>query len=576
MSDETNKRIGDYEILGVLGSGGMGRVFKVRNTISDRVEAMKILLPDLAGQQEVADRFLREIKLLAALNHPNIASLRTALTVNNQLVMIMEYVEGTTLAACVERGPIPVPDALNYIDQALAGLSYAHAQGVVHRDMKPSNMMLTPQGVVKVMDFGIARSGTDRSLTSTGTTLGSLYYMSPEQIRGEKTDARSDLYSVGVSLYEMVSGQCPFQADSDFSIMAAHLQKAPKPPIDLQASLPPALNEIILMAMAKEPERRFQSANAFRKALSNVTGVAVPAVQHEVMPVAPQVSSSASDPTVGAVRVAAPTAALNLSDPSNAPTATNTPSPLKVAAPQTPPPPMPPTAPSHRGLYMAIGAVIALIAIVAAAMYIPRRASTHAVSAVGSPAAGTGTGASSANSAPASTPATGQADTAGATGATPAPTTTTPSDTTPSAPTLANSASFASGGGGGGAHSAGHGKGQASAQLDAQQNAAQQQEAAAAAAAAAEAAKELEELEKQEDQLSSRSGAVNSSLDTLRHQQESQGYGLRGDIASLQQSMNSHLQKAQSAIQNQDVRNAKRYLDQAENEMSSLERFLGR
>src|SRR5262245_43005112 len=159
MSEETGKRIGDYQILNELGSGGMGRVYRVRNVISDRVEAMKVLLPDLAGRQELAARFLREIKLLASLNHPNIAQLRTALEVDNQLVMIMEYVEGTTLAARLEKGPIPTSDALNYIDQALEALSYAHKQGIIHRDIKLSNMMLTPQGVVKLMDFGIARSG---------------------------------------------------------------------------------------------------------------------------------------------------------------------------------------------------------------------------------------------------------------------------------------------------------------------------------------------------------------------------------------------------------------------------------
>src|SRR5271155_2823486 len=126
------QKLGDYEILGILGAGGMGKVYKVRNAISDRVEAMKILLPDLAGQKELADRFLREIKLLASLNHPNIASLRTALTIGNQLVMIMEFVEGTTLAVRVEQGPVPPADAVDYIDQVLVALSYAHRQQIIH------------------------------------------------------------------------------------------------------------------------------------------------------------------------------------------------------------------------------------------------------------------------------------------------------------------------------------------------------------------------------------------------------------------------------------------------------------
>src|ERR1044071_2635442 len=130
MSDDTTRRIGDYEVLGELGSGGMGRVYKVRNVISERIEAMKVLLPDLAGRQELAARFQREIKVLASLNHPNIAQLRTALVVDNQLLMIMEYVEGMNLADRLERGPIPVPEAVSYIDQVLNALSYAHQQHI--------------------------------------------------------------------------------------------------------------------------------------------------------------------------------------------------------------------------------------------------------------------------------------------------------------------------------------------------------------------------------------------------------------------------------------------------------------
>jgi serine/threonine protein kinase len=240
MPEETGKRIGDYQILNELGSGGMGRVYKVRNVLSDRIEAMKILLPNLAGREDIAARFLREIKLMANLNHPNIAALRTAFTGDNQLVMIMEYVEGTDLAARLEHGPIAPADAVNYIQQVLSALSYAHQQHIIHRDIKPSNMMLTPQGVVKLMDFGIARAGEERSITMTGTTLGSLGYMSPEQVKGEPTDARSDLYSVGVSLYEMVTGQRPFQASSDYSIMAAHVKETPKPPVELHPGLPAA------------------------------------------------------------------------------------------------------------------------------------------------------------------------------------------------------------------------------------------------------------------------------------------------------------------------------------------------
>src|SRR5580700_9686069 len=138
------QRLGDYEIVGILGAGGMGKVYKVRNVISDRIEAMKVLLPDLANAPDLADRFLREIKVQASLVHPNIASLHTALRLENQLVMLMELVEGVTLEQKLKDGPLPVAQAVDYIMQALSALDYAHAHGVIHRDIKPANMMLTP------------------------------------------------------------------------------------------------------------------------------------------------------------------------------------------------------------------------------------------------------------------------------------------------------------------------------------------------------------------------------------------------------------------------------------------------
>jgi serine/threonine protein kinase len=345
MSDETEfNRKGDYEILGVLGSGGMGKVYKVRNVLSDRIEAMKVLLPNLADQQELADRFLREIKVLASLNHPNIAVLRTALMIDNELVMIMEYVEGTTLAARLELETISWRDALNYIDQVLAALSYAHKQNVIHRDIKPANMMLTPSGAIKLMDFGIARSGNDPGLTVTGTTVGSLAYMSPEQVNCEPIDARSDLYSVGVSLYEMVTGQRPFKGDSNFSIMQAQLQQTPRPPIEVKADLPESLNRIILMAMSKEPSRRFQSADAFRNALKNVA--ASLGTKGATVPLA-------APPLPGPVSPAAGTLAVQM-------------------------PPQQKIAGGHRGLYITLGAVIVFVVLVAAGFSAPRWFKTHA------------------------------------------------------------------------------------------------------------------------------------------------------------------------------------------------------
>jgi serine/threonine-protein kinase len=590
MSEETTKRIGDYEILGVLGSGGMGQVFKVRNVISDRIEAMKILLPDLAGRQDLADRFLREIKVLAGLNHPNIAALRTALTLNNQLVMVMEYVEGTTLAERLERNSISAADAVNYADQVLGALSYAHRQKVIHRDIKPANMMLTPEGVVKLMDFGIARSGTDRGLTMTGTTMGSLYYMSPEQVKGQATDARSDLYSLGVSLYEMVTGERPFRADSDYSLMAAHLQQPPKPPIELRSDLPAALNEIILMAIAKEPALRFQSADAFRNALNNVKG-ALPTT----IPAGPAARTSPASATAllqnatpGASIHEAPTAALEAPPAQPQPV----PSVLELSAQHK----------SHRGLYMSLGALIVLAVLVVAGIYLPRRAKTSA----NEQANATQQGKPSTPPPDSSNPPGGdttKAQTTDSTGSsTQNPNTANPSQTNSTPPVSGDAQPSgpqgdAANGAGNSGTSAGTNQADQTQQTpppqgeklekkttphkrpkvtpatgQGQQDVASGQDLQTPPASSAQ----LEALEQQADQLSSQASSVNDSLDSLRRQQSSQGLSLRGDIASAQELLKTHMAKAQAALQNRDAAGAKKYLDLAEGDVARIDKFLGR
>ena len=280
MELEIGATVGDYRVIGVVGSGGTGKVYKVQNVITERFEAMKVLLPDLANEPKLAERFMREIRVHSGLEHPNIASFRTALRVGNQLLLVMELVEGITLLDKLEAGPLVPATAIDYTTQVLSALECAHSHGVIHRDVKLSNMMLTPAGVVKLLDFGIAKGITDQGLTLNDTTLGSPYYIAPEQIQGAATvDERADLYSVGISLYEMVTGKKPFDGPDRFSIMFAHVKEMPVPPLEVNRQLPKALSDLILKAVAKSPDGRFQTAAAFHEALSDVAGAMPPTAQ---------------------------------------------------------------------------------------------------------------------------------------------------------------------------------------------------------------------------------------------------------------------------------------------------------
>ncbi|MFB3776372.1 MAG: serine/threonine-protein kinase [Bryobacteraceae bacterium] len=532
MNSNIGDRIGDYEIVSILGAGGMGRVYKVRNVISDRVEAMKVLLPDLANVPELADRFVREIKVLATLDHPGIAALRTAQRIDNQLVMIMELVEGTTLEDRLKTGPLPAAEALNYISQVLSALSYAHARGVIHRDIKPANMMVTEGGVVKLMDFGIAKAAGDRKLTMTGTTMGSLYYMSPEQIKGGELDARSDLYSLGVSMYELVTGARPFHGDSDFSIMSAHLEKEPVPPVEVDPKLPAELNEIILMAIAKDPAKRFQSADAFGAAVRSVAGLPPAAV------VAPAPSP------VSAVRPAAPM-----------PTRPPMPAPAQAAPPPSAVAP-PPSRSSHRGLYMALGAIAAVAVLAVGALQLPKWLKTRAgegsapVEEVGQqqttppepppvlePPAREPEAASQPVASPPAAPVAGQ------------PRRALPAvrETAPAQPAVTQ---------------------QGSAPAPPAQTAPPAADAARAAA--------LKAIQKEWPMLASRAGAVAGSLQNLQQEQRRSGFGLRGDITASWKRMEHYMDQVEAAISAKDPDAARENMESAEREIANLERFLGR
>jgi eukaryotic-like serine/threonine-protein kinase len=284
MSREVRVLNGRYEIDSRLGEGGMATVFGGSDRVLGRKVAVKVLARQYARDRTSVERFRREAQAAAGLNHPNVVSVFDTGSDDGVHYIVMEHVEGRTLADIIrEEGALPPARAAEIAVDVCRALSSAHEKGMVHRDVKPGNVLLTPDGGVKVADFGIARVASGEPLTATGSVMGTASYLSPEQARGASIDARSDIYSLGCVLYEMLTGQTPFAGDTPVSIAYKHVEEQPTAPTLVNPAVPEGLEAVVTKAMAKDPADRFQSATQMARDLREAAPAAS-AEPAEVMP----------------------------------------------------------------------------------------------------------------------------------------------------------------------------------------------------------------------------------------------------------------------------------------------------
>jgi serine/threonine-protein kinase len=261
-------RLGRYLIIRRVGGGGMGIVYRGQDTELNRPVALKVLPPHLCERADYLSRFRSEAQSQARMNSPHVVTLYTLKKENVGEILVLEYIDGQTLQQRIRgKGRLTPAETVEVFEQALTGVSHIHQMGVVHRDLKPSNIFLTRDGLVKITDFGISKLAEEENHEPQHAMVGTLLYIPPEQINGRHTDFRSDIYTLGISLYETVTGRLPFERRTDYALMHAHAQENPPPPGQFYRNVPRALERVILKAMAKEPERRFQSTDEFRTAL---------------------------------------------------------------------------------------------------------------------------------------------------------------------------------------------------------------------------------------------------------------------------------------------------------------------
>jgi serine/threonine protein kinase len=411
--------IASYRILEKLGQGGMGVVYKAVDTGLDRMVAMKVLNPDLSKNPELVERFRSEARAQANLNHTNLATLYAFMVHQGTAIMVMEFVDGETFAQMIRRrGPIPEVEAIPLFRQALLGIGYAHRAGILHRDIKPSNLMLNKNGLVKVMDFGIAKVMGARGMTRTGTQLGTLAYMSPEQIQNRNVDIRSDVYELGITLYEMLTGHLPFESDSEFQIMQDHVYTPPPPPSKYYPYINHGVENVILKSIEKNSDARFQTVEQFGAALEHPDSLAyTPSVAPADAPTMslgggstlshPHLSVSAVPPVASstvtpAPSSAAPSAGASVATAVPLPTAVTTiPSNPAIGATRVPAPTIlqssasasahlptqvPIAAPKSKKPLMIAGAALALLLVVGVAAYQVLNPTPHSGGSGSSPA----------------------------------------------------------------------------------------------------------------------------------------------------------------------------------------------
>lgn len=260
--------VGEYKIVEKVGQGGMGSVYRAVHTKLDQVVAIKILSSEFSDNPSMRKRFITEARIQAKFTHPNVVNVLNFFEIDNNAYLVMEFIEGETLEQRLQRkGILQIDDALNISHSVLNALMFMHSKGVIHRDIKPANIMFTKSNVVKVTDFGIAKSVDEKTKHTKTAMLGSVMYLTPEQILGEQTSAASDIYSFGITLYKMLTGRTPFSNKSEFEIMKSHVQESPVPPNEYNDYISKSLNKVILKSISKDPKKRYSSASVFSQKL---------------------------------------------------------------------------------------------------------------------------------------------------------------------------------------------------------------------------------------------------------------------------------------------------------------------